>query len=73
MQSVARDVFYVRLQDRFRVRVIDWPDGDVSWLVDPMPLVGARIVGTCSGEYFERRHKATDQPVQNAFAPKIET
>lgn len=51
-----RTQFYRRKRDGFRVRAADWPDGDVTWMLDPIPVIAPRIVGTCSAATFERNH-----------------
>ena len=49
---------YHRKSDGKTVVAGDWPDGSVSWMLEPLPivLVGSRAVGTCSFETFERTH-----------------
>jgi len=49
-----RPGFYRRKADGRRVRAADWPDGDVSWLLDPCPIIAPAIVGTCSAAEFAR-------------------
>lgn len=56
MDYIERDGFYIRKRDGFRVVACDWPDGTVTWLLDPMPLCALRIAGTCSRHNFERTH-----------------
>jgi hypothetical protein len=53
-----RDRAYIRKSDGRRVVVADWPDGDVSWRLEPLPLVlcNGSAVGTCSREAFEASH-----------------
>lgn len=51
-----RPDFYRRKSDGLRVRAADWPDGDVSWVLDPCPIIAPAIVGTCSAGKFERTH-----------------
>lgn len=54
-----RPDFYRRKRDGFRVRAADWPDGDVSWILDPLPIIppGGYGAGTCSKKTFERNHE----------------
>lgn len=51
-----RPDFYRRKRDGARVRAADWPDGDVTWVLDPIPIIGGRFAGTCSAKTFSRNH-----------------
>lgn len=51
-----RPDFYRRKSDGLRVRAADWPDGDVTWILDPMPIIAPALVGTCSAARFNKMH-----------------
>ncbi len=53
-----RPGFFRRNSDGWRVRAADWPDGDVSWILDPMAVISPKLAGTCSAKKFERSHVA---------------
>jgi hypothetical protein len=52
---VVRPGHYRRKADGRTVIAADWTDGDVSWILDPMPVIASALVGTCSAEHFRRR------------------
>lgn len=54
---VDRPGYFYRKRDGFRVRAADWPDGDVSWVLDPMPVIAPYMAGTCSAAHFEKTHR----------------
>lgn len=63
MTFKERPGYYFRKRDGLRVVAADWPDGDVSWRLDPIPLIRAEIVGTCRAETFAANHVAqADMP-----------
>lgn len=58
MTFSQRDGTYIRRSDGVRVVVADWPDGDVSWRLEPLPLIplDGSAVGTCRKETFDAAH-----------------
>lgn len=58
MTLCERDHAYIRKSDGRRVMVADWPDGDVSWRLVPLPLIlpSGCAVGTCRKETFDAAH-----------------
>ena len=60
MESTERKEVYKRKRDGAIVKAADWPDGDVSWRLEPLPLIAKKAVGTCSKVQFERTHEAVN-------------
>lgn len=58
MTFSQRDSAYLRKSDGLRMVVADWPDGDVSWRLEPLPLIqcGGHAAGTCRREAFDAAH-----------------
>jgi hypothetical protein len=54
MSFKYRPGFFVRKRDGRRVRAADWEDGEVSWILDPIPIIAPNMVGTMSAESFEK-------------------
>lgn len=56
-----REGIYVRKRDGMRVKAGDWSDGQVSWMIHPLPMVHfGKAVSTCSLKTFERNHEALE-------------
>lgn len=60
---IERPTAYIRRSDGRRVVAADWPDGSVSWRLDPIPpvLLSGSAVGTCSAAIFEASHTPLPQ------------
>ena len=61
-QYGERPNFYRRKSDGARVRVADWPDGDVTWVLDPMPLIAGRMAGCCTAKTFNKNYEPFPTP-----------
>ena len=52
-----REGLYQRISDGRTVKAVDWPDGDVTWVLEPLPLIAPHCVGTCSAKTFAKNYR----------------